>query len=470
MGLELLTALSAGRTPQETALVQLVQQKVTALHGEIDRYMAATAAVAAEREALSADRKALAASVKELATERAEFRNWRDAETAKLAAWKDEQVAKMERECRVAVRQARAAAATTAAPSDRHERAELEVLRAAAAKLKADVAAGEVRYKAAIDRHRVVLDKRDARIAELEAQVAAYEQLRQDKAFAAAAAGGGGGSAAAGRSTAGTKTPSSARPGVGVVAHAPPPPAAVAAVAAAADDAAPPSSGRASPSLLVAASVSVHESAPASPLAAAAPAAAGAPAAPAPPAAAAAPPTVEAGYNPIKYVGSGAAVASQPSVELARHVAYAPDRALLANSKANAVMGAVVAERALDGGKVERRYVDGTRIVTFRNGTEKETAPNGVVTVRFNNGDVKQTWVLPLGGAAAATDGASGGSDGIAVESYLYADSHVVHSTYANGLQAFEFPSGQLELHRPDGMVEVIFPDGTRALREAPRP
>lgn len=174
----------------------------------------------------------------------------------------------------------------------------------------------------------------------------------------------------------------------------------------------------------------------------------------------------EDAYNPSKYGGGGSAhVAAQPSVEMARHVAYAPDRAQLEGSRAAGVQGAVVAERALDGGKVERRYADGTRIVTFRNGTEKEVAPSGDVTVRFNNGDVKQTWVLP-----GAGDVGGEGGGGLEVESYLYADSHVVHSTYANGLAAFEFPSGQLELHRLDGMVEVIFPDGTRALREAPRP
>jgi len=183
------------------------------------------------------------------------------------------------------------------------------------------------------------------------------------------------------------------------------------------------------------------------------------------------------GYNPVKYAGGSAArggsgsgggggssVASQPSVQLARHVAYAPDRAMLEGSATAGVLGPVVAERGLDGGKVERRYADGTRIVTFRNGTEKETAPTGVVTVRFNNGDVKQTWSLPL------TSDGDGSSDAtsMSVESYLYADSKVVHSTYANGLQAYEFPSGQLELHRLDGVVEVIFPDGTRALRDAP--
>lgn len=118
-----------------------------------------------------------------------------------------------------------------------------------------------------------------------------------------------------------------------------------------------------------------------------------------------------------------------------------------------------MAERALDGGKVERTYSDGTRVITFRNGTEKECAPGGVVTVWFNNGDVKQTWSLPGGGPGALP---------LAVESYLYADSHVVHSSYADGLQAYEFPTGQLELHRVDGWVEVVFPDGTRALRPAP--
>jgi hypothetical protein len=50
----------------------------------------------------------------------------------------------------------------------------------------------------------------------------------------------------------------------------------------------------------------------------------------------------------------------------------------------------LVLERTVGEGKVERRYSDGTRIVTFRNGTEKELAPDGTSIVRFVNGDVKQ--------------------------------------------------------------------------------
>lgn len=51
-------------------------------------------------------------------------------------------------------------------------------------------------------------------------------------------------------------------------------------------------------------------------------------------------------------------------------------------------------ERQLGDGKVERRYGDGRRVVTFRNGTEKELTPDGRTIVRFVNGDIKEVSVL----------------------------------------------------------------------------
>ncbi len=49
----------------------------------------------------------------------------------------------------------------------------------------------------------------------------------------------------------------------------------------------------------------------------------------------------------------------------------------------------ILQERQMGDGKVERRYADGRRVVTFRNGTEKELAPDGRTVVRFVNGDIK---------------------------------------------------------------------------------
>ena len=34
------------------------------------------------------------------------------------------------------------------------------------------------------------------------------------------------------------------------------------------------------------------------------------------------------------------------------------------------------------------------------------------------------------------------------------------HSTYADGVEVFHFPSGQTEAHHPGGLKEVLFPDG----------
>lgn len=62
----------------------------------------------------------------------------------------------------------------------------------------------------------------------------------------------------------------------------------------------------------------------------------------------------------------------------------------------------LVLERVVGDGKVERRYSDGRRVVTFRNGTEKELAPDGHSIVRFVNGDVKT-----VGGSGVACAGPS---------------------------------------------------------------
>jgi centromere protein J len=103
----------------------------------------------------------------------------------------------------------------------------------------------------------------------------------------------------------------------------------------------------------------------------------------------------------------------------------------------------VVQERQLGDGKVERKYSDGRRVVTFRNGTEKELTADGQTIVRFGNGDVKRT--NPQTGAVV----------------YYYAEAQTTHTTLADGTETFEFPSGQHETHFPNGSKEIFFPDGT---------
>ena len=94
-------------------------------------------------------------------------------------------------------------------------------------------------------------------------------------------------------------------------------------------------------------------------------------------------------------------------------------------------------------GKVERVCPDGSREILFTNGTRKQISSDGqTIIVSFFNGDIKQ--ILP---------------DGRVV--YYYADAQTTHTTYADGLQIFQFANGQVEKHYIDGTKEIQFPDQT---------
>ena len=94
-------------------------------------------------------------------------------------------------------------------------------------------------------------------------------------------------------------------------------------------------------------------------------------------------------------------------------------------------------------GKVERLSPDGSREILFTNGTRKQISSDGqTVIVSFFNGDIKQ--MLP---------------DGRVV--YYYADAQTTHTTYADGLQIFQFVSGQVEKHYVNGTKEIQFSDQT---------
>lgn len=84
------------------------------------------------------------------------------------------------------------------------------------------------------------------------------------------------------------------------------------------------------------------------------------------------------------------------------------------------------------------------RVVTYANHTEKEILPDGTTICRFSNGDIKTTY------------------SNIGIVVYFYAKSGTSHTTHADGLEVFEFASGQIERHFPNGEREVIFPDGTK--------
>jgi hypothetical protein len=100
-------------------------------------------------------------------------------------------------------------------------------------------------------------------------------------------------------------------------------------------------------------------------------------------------------------------------------------------------------------GKVEMVFADGSRVTRFRNGTEREQRPDGTSIVRFGNGDVKRS---------ALREAAEGGG---VVDSYYYSSAGTLQTTYPAGIEVFEFPSGQIELHDTlAGFKEILFVGG----------
>nr|XP_039255743.1 centromere protein J-like [Styela clava] len=103
----------------------------------------------------------------------------------------------------------------------------------------------------------------------------------------------------------------------------------------------------------------------------------------------------------------------------------------------------ISAEMMHKDGKVEKTQKDGSKIVIFPNGTQKEVSGDGqTVKVRFANGDIKQIY-----------------GDGSIV--YFYEENGTTHTTHRDGLQVFEFPNKQVEHHFPDGTKQITFPDQT---------
>ena len=99
------------------------------------------------------------------------------------------------------------------------------------------------------------------------------------------------------------------------------------------------------------------------------------------------------------------------------------------------------------GGKVERRYKSGRKIVFFTNGTRKESFPSGCYSaVYFHNGDIKKSFSSP---------------EYTPRLEYFYAEVSTWHTTYPEGLEVYEFPNNQVERHFSDGSKEIVHPDGT---------
>ncbi|XP_078360900.1 uncharacterized protein LOC144645268 isoform X2 [Oculina patagonica] len=94
-------------------------------------------------------------------------------------------------------------------------------------------------------------------------------------------------------------------------------------------------------------------------------------------------------------------------------------------------------------GKVEKVNSDGSRVITFANGTRKDISVDGqTIIVTFFNGDIKQ--IMP---------------DQRVI--YYYSDAQTTHTTYPDGMEVLQFPSKQIEKHYRDGTKEIIFPDQT---------
>jgi hypothetical protein len=112
----------------------------------------------------------------------------------------------------------------------------------------------------------------------------------------------------------------------------------------------------------------------------------------------------------------------------------------------------IVQQNEVEGpsGKTEMRFADGSRVVRFRNGTEKEQRPGGISIVRFNNGDIKRS---------VPRDVSEGGG---VVDSYFYASAGTLQTTYPHGIDVYEFPNGQIELHDSlASLKEILFNDGS---------
>ncbi|XP_010608862.1 centromere protein J isoform X3 [Fukomys damarensis] len=102
-----------------------------------------------------------------------------------------------------------------------------------------------------------------------------------------------------------------------------------------------------------------------------------------------------------------------------------------------------VQERPHTDSKVELTLSDGRMIVTFPNGTRKETSTDKKTTIiKFYNGDVKK--IKP---------------DQRVI--YYFSDAQTTYTTYPDGVETVQFPNKQIEKFYPDGSKETAFPDGT---------
>lgn len=87
---------------------------------------------------------------------------------------------------------------------------------------------------------------------------------------------------------------------------------------------------------------------------------------------------------------------------------------------------------------------DGSRDIWYANGNVKKISTNGmVIRMLYFNKDIKETNI----------------NEGTV--KYYYANTNTWHTTYLDGLEVIEFPSGQVEHHHPNGMIEIHYPNNS---------
>nr|XP_020826094.1 centromere protein J-like [Phascolarctos cinereus] len=122
---------------------------------------------------------------------------------------------------------------------------------------------------------------------------------------------------------------------------------------------------------------------------------------------------------------------------------WATSRKLLLSMKNKKNEEEIQKETKHPDGKVEWKFSDGRKTITFPNGTKKEISADKKTTmVMFPNGDVQK--FMPDQRVL-----------------YYYADAQTTHTTYPDGLEVLQFPNKQIEKHHPNGTKEIVFPDGT---------
>eukprot|EP00111_Clytia_hemisphaerica_P017199 TCONS_00050903-protein len=115
------------------------------------------------------------------------------------------------------------------------------------------------------------------------------------------------------------------------------------------------------------------------------------------------------------------------------------------NHESNETQNALTsgAMQHLKDGKTEVLHADGSKLITFPNGTKKTISADGkTISICFFNGDIKRLH-----------------PDQRVV--YYYAETQTTHTTFKDGLEVLEFSNKQIEKRHTDGRTEIIFPDQT---------